>query len=82
MARELVGRLDVGERGFQLAAARRVSGREGVARRDLARRVELQQLLRQVLSRRARTRVLGARPLLRAQPRQRRPVLARARRSG
>ncbi len=73
---ELVGGLDVGERGLELLLPGGV-GREGVALGDLARGVELQQLPRQLLHGAADAR-LRPRPLLRAEARERRAVLARA----
>ena len=54
-----------------------VSGGKAWPSRDLARGVQLQQLLRQVLHGAAHAR-LRARPLLRPEARQRRPMLARA----
>ena len=73
---ELVGRLDVRERRLELRLPWRV-GREGVALGDLARGVELQQLLRHLLDGAAHSR-FRARPLLRAEASERRPVLARS----
>src|SRR5207253_917314 len=62
----LVGRVLVEKRGLELALPRRV-GREGIAGRELAPRVEIEQLRRHPANRRARLVALPL-PRRRAQP--------------